>query len=197
MDQISSDQQQRLNSAGLTEDIRGVMADIERRLDRLRAAHADREREREELESQSEAVEQRAQQLEAAANELADRQREHEGAVAAAESRFAELDLREVRAREAFEQAKARHDSTRAELAQQREQLAVEDHGVLVEGVSDGPARKAGVREGDVLLMLNNEKVADVAAFRRLAGDLPSGKAVSVLVQRQGNPIFLALKTDE
>ena len=80
---------------------------------------------------------------------------------------------------------------------EQREQLAVEDHGVLVADVRDGPARKAGIREGDVLLMLNNEKIADAAAFREQVGDLPAGKAVSVLVQRQGNPIFLALKADE
>lgn len=123
MDQSTNEQQQRPNSAGLTEDIRGVMTDIERRLDRLRVAHADREREREELEARSETVEQKAHELEAAAAELADRQREHDEAVAAAEARFAELDQREVRAREAFEQAKAQHDATRSELAQQREQI--------------------------------------------------------------------------
>ena len=35
------------------------------------------------------------------------------------------------------------------------------------------------------------------AATKTLAADLPPGKAVSILVQRQGNPIFLALKTEE
>ena len=80
---------------------------------------------------------------------------------------------------------------------QERAELSVEDHGVLVESVKDGAARRAGVRDGDVLLMLNNEKITDVATFRRLAEELPAGKAVSVLVQRQGNPIFMALKTDE
>lgn len=123
MDQNTDQPQQRPTSAGLTEDIRGVMSDIERRLDRLRVAHADREREREELEARNAAVEQRALELESAAMELAERQREHEQAVAATEARFAELDRREVQAREAFEKAKAQHDAVRAELAEQREAL--------------------------------------------------------------------------
>ncbi len=110
-------------SAGLTEDIRGVMSDIERRLDRLRAAHADREREREELEARSEAVREHARQLEAAREELAEHQRAHAEAVSAAEARFAELDRREEAARISFEEAKARHDAVRAELTQQRAEL--------------------------------------------------------------------------
>ncbi|MCP5155180.1 MAG: DegQ family serine endoprotease [Ectothiorhodospiraceae bacterium] len=80
---------------------------------------------------------------------------------------------------------------------EQREEYDVRDHGVLVTDVADGPAGRAGVRTGDVILMLNNAKVEDSQSFKRLAGELPSGRAVSVLVQRQGNPIFLALKTDE
>ena len=62
--------------------------------------------------------------------------------------------------------------------------------------VSDGPAKRAGIREGDLILMLNNQKVANSDDFERLAVELPQGKAVSVLVQRQGNPIFLALKPE-
>lgn len=80
---------------------------------------------------------------------------------------------------------------------EQREKHEVKENGVLVENVSPGPASRAGVRQGDIILMLNNIKVRDSAHFQELAKDLPSGKAVSVLVQRQGNPIFLALKADE
>jgi serine protease Do len=80
---------------------------------------------------------------------------------------------------------------------EQRDQLESKDHGVLVTEVGDGPARSAGIRKGDVVLMLNGVKVESSADFKRLASDLPAGKAVSILVQRQGNPIFLALKTEE
>jgi serine protease Do len=70
------------------------------------------------------------------------------------------------------------------------------EQGVVVSRVSTGPAERAGIRTGDLILMLNNQKVANSDDFERLAAELPQGKAVSVLVQRQGNPIFLALKLD-
>ena len=80
---------------------------------------------------------------------------------------------------------------------EQREQHGLEENGVLVSEVSEGPAQRAGIRKGDIVLMLNNVKVVSSAEFKRLALELPPGKAVSILVQRQGNPIFLALKTEE
>ena len=71
------------------------------------------------------------------------------------------------------------------------------DRGVVVSSVSaGGPAGRAGIREGDLILMLNNRKVANGDDFSRLVADLPQDKAVSVLVQRQGNPVFLALKLE-
>lgn len=81
--------------------------------------------------------------------------------------------------------------------AEMREKNEIKENGVLVEDVSPGPASRAGVRKGDIILMLNNAKVKNSDHFTELSTDLPAGKAVSVLIQRQGNPIFLALKTDE
>jgi len=80
---------------------------------------------------------------------------------------------------------------------EQREEHQLEDHGVIVEEITEGPARRAGIREGDIVLMLDNVKVKSSDEFKRLAAELPPGKAVSILVQRQGNPIFLALKAEE
>ena len=80
---------------------------------------------------------------------------------------------------------------------QQREEHQVPEHGVLVEKVEAGPAREAGVRSGDVVLMINNQQVDGAAEFKQLASELPTGRAVSILVQREGNPIFLALTADE
>ena len=79
---------------------------------------------------------------------------------------------------------------------EERASLDGADHGVLVGRVMDGPAKLAGVREGDVILMLNNEKVTSSDDLKRLAADLPEGKAASVLVQRENSPIFLALKPE-
>ena len=80
---------------------------------------------------------------------------------------------------------------------EERASVDVADQGVVVSSVStDGPADRAGIREGDLILMLNNQKVANGDDFALLVAELPQGKAVSVLVQRQGNPIFLALKLE-
>ena len=79
---------------------------------------------------------------------------------------------------------------------EERASFEVADQGVVVTKVSNGPAERAGIREGDLILMLNNQKVANSGEFNRLTAELPQGKAVSVLVQRQGNPIFLALKPE-
>jgi serine protease Do len=75
--------------------------------------------------------------------------------------------------------------------------LQNQDYGVLVTRVDPGPAQRAGIRKDDVILRLNNVKVRDSEQFSELASELPADKAVSVLVQRSGNPIFLALKMGE
>ncbi len=79
----------------------------------------------------------------------------------------------------------------------QKKELDIEDHGVLVEKIGAGPAQKAGIRQGDVILLLNNIKVKDAVHFSSLIKDLPKGKSIPVLIQRRGGPIFLALKIDE
>ena len=75
-----------------------------------------------------------------------------------------------------------------------RKELDAPEHGVLVTEVAEGPAKRAGIRAGDLILMLNSRKVENAAVFTELSASLSPGKAVSVLVQRQGNPIFLAVK---
>lgn len=66
--------------------------------------------------------------------------------------------------------------------------------GVLVEQVSrGGPAAEAGVREGDVILSINNRKIDDVQALHKLVPELPTGHSLPLLVQRAGGPVFLPL----
>ena len=76
----------------------------------------------------------------------------------------------------------------------QRRELELDKEGVLVEQVERGAASEAGIRQGDVILRLNNVPVKDVSHFERLVKDLPAGRTVPVLVQRRGGPSFLALK---
>ncbi len=76
----------------------------------------------------------------------------------------------------------------------QRKELKLEGQGgVLVKKVQEGPAQRAGLRPGDVILRIDNRKVKDTAQLREILGKLPADKAVPLLVQRRGSPLFLAL----
>jgi len=79
----------------------------------------------------------------------------------------------------------------------QREKLEIKQGGVLVKRVQAGPARRAGVRRGDVILQIDNVEVKGAKHFAEISADLPAGKSVPLLVQRRGGPVFLALKVEE
>jgi serine protease Do len=68
------------------------------------------------------------------------------------------------------------------------------DFGVLVKSVGAGPAADAGIKPGDVVMMLNYEKVTSVSVFESLLADLPSDKSIPVQVSRNGSPRFVAIK---
>lgn len=87
--------------------------------------------------------------------------------------------------------------SVKALSAEQRKQADVGEHGVLVQEVKPGAAADAGMRSGDILLKLNNRYVDSVDRFRELVDDLPPGRSVPVLVQRNSGPMFLALRVPE
>ncbi|PCH60182.1 MAG: serine peptidase [Gammaproteobacteria bacterium] len=80
---------------------------------------------------------------------------------------------------------------------QQRKQAELGKYGVVASAVSRGPAARAGVREGDVILKIDQVDVDNSRQFRDLIEDLPDGKSVPILVQRNGGPLFLALKIED
>jgi S1-C subfamily serine protease len=64
--------------------------------------------------------------------------------------------------------------------------------GVLVSSVdADGPAGKAGMKAGDVILKLDSETIADGDDLRRAVSRAEGGKEVTVTVQRDGRPLDL------
>lgn len=79
----------------------------------------------------------------------------------------------------------------------QREALQGLKTGVLVQEVGKGAAKEAGIQRGDVVLRIQNNVVRDVADFDKIVKELPVGKSIALLIQRQGSPIFLALKLDK
>ena len=76
----------------------------------------------------------------------------------------------------------------------QREELDLPEDGIVVEKVMQGPAREAGIRDGDVILMMNNVDIKNVAHFEKVLEDLPMNKSIPLLIQRRNAPTFLAFK---
>jgi serine protease Do len=66
--------------------------------------------------------------------------------------------------------------------------------GVLVQQVGPGMAADAGVQPGDILVSINGRKIDNVAQLQRLVRELPAGKPVPLLVQRDDATLYLALK---
>jgi serine protease Do len=68
------------------------------------------------------------------------------------------------------------------------------DHGVVITGVQDGPAARAGLSSGDLLVSLNGKPVDSLDAYREIAADLPDEGTVPARVNRDGNARFVAIK---
>jgi len=80
---------------------------------------------------------------------------------------------------------------------EQRKGLEIVNGGVLVQQVGKGPAKDAGVEPGDVILRIQNQTIRNKRDFEQAIKNLPVGKSIAVLIQRDGNPGFLALKIDK
>jgi len=81
---------------------------------------------------------------------------------------------------------------------EQREKMDLSSEGgVYVKEVKSGPATDAGIRQGDVIMMINNTDVKDSEHFQEIVKELPEDKSVPVLVHRRGSPIFLAMRVPE
>ena len=87
-----------------------------------------------------------------------------------------------------------RIDVVVSELTEEQKREQDGKTGVYVDAVKSGPASRAGIRRGDIILKFNGEDVEGVKHFKKLVEDAPEGRPVPVLILRRGSPIFLALK---
>ena len=71
------------------------------------------------------------------------------------------------------------------------------DHAVLVTSVEeDGPAGRAGVKAGDLILKIDGQAVRDAGDLRRAVMRADSGQEVTLTVQREGRPIDVKVKLE-
>lgn len=75
----------------------------------------------------------------------------------------------------------------------QRKKLDVQSGGVLIAQVNAGPAARAGIQAGDVVLKIGSKQVTDPEQFVSLVKDLPVGKPVAFLIQRDQGRLFVAV----
>ncbi|TVS13751.1 MAG: Do family serine endopeptidase [Wenzhouxiangella sp.] len=77
--------------------------------------------------------------------------------------------------------------------SQARQRLGDPEGGVLIGEVESDNAYRAGVRQGQVILMINNQAVADMDDFQRIVEELPPGRSVALLLHRpDGTTTFVA-----
>lgn len=78
-----------------------------------------------------------------------------------------------------------------------RQRLGNPDGGVLITEVESDNAYRAGVRQGQVILMINNQPIAGMEDFNDIVESIPPGRTVALLLQRSdGNTAFLAYQPE-
>jgi serine protease Do len=70
-----------------------------------------------------------------------------------------------------------------------REKLPAESGAVIDDVRSDGPAAKAGLKAGDVIVSFDGEKVRSAQHFARLVEETPEGREVAATVIRDGGKV--------
>ena len=80
-----------------------------------------------------------------------------------------------------------------SELTQEQKE-STDGIGVVIQQVEpDSPAALSGMRQGDVLLSIDQTEVTSVKQLQQLIEEAPRGKPVPVLIQRNDQPLFSAL----
>ncbi len=72
-------------------------------------------------------------------------------------------------------------------------QVQASTNGVVVSALEDGPAARAGVQEGDIILQLNGKKVSNIEDFKKVISQLPKKRVIPILVQRGNGSLFMAI----
>jgi serine protease Do len=67
--------------------------------------------------------------------------------------------------------------------------------GVVVQQVHPGsPAQRAGIKRGDVIFRINGEDIKGMSGFSKLGKDFKYGDVLRVMLDRQGDQVFVLVK---
>lgn len=80
-----------------------------------------------------------------------------------------------------------------AELSEETRQVTGIS-GVRIAEISEGPGRDAGLAEGDVIVALNRQQVADAEQFAEIADQLPESGFIPIRILREGQGTTMALE---
>jgi len=79
---------------------------------------------------------------------------------------------------------------------QRRAMELADDEGVVISRVAGRAAQRAGLRPGDMVLMVGKTRIGDVAAFEKAAAAAKAGEPVMLLVRRGETTQFVTLTPD-
>ncbi len=69
--------------------------------------------------------------------------------------------------------------------------------GVIVKNLEEGIAQKAGLMSGDIITQINGLDVVNLKTFEDALKETDKTPVLRVLIMRQGNPYFVAIRKDE
>ena len=78
-----------------------------------------------------------------------------------------------------------------------RKRSKIEEGGAWIRKVEKGPGREAGLRRGDIIRMYAGQNVQSAQDLATKVEDNKDKKSVAILVQRKGEPMFLALRLND
>ncbi|MCL4112382.1 UNVERIFIED_CONTAM: hypothetical protein GTU68_007220 [Idotea baltica] len=77
-----------------------------------------------------------------------------------------------------------------------KKELDVEK-GVVVKDVTGEPAKSAGIKSGDLIMMFKGQHLTDLSDLNKLSEKIEEGKTYAFLILRDGSARFLALKAEK
>lgn len=78
--------------------------------------------------------------------------------------------------------------------ADQRKELGIAG-GLLVEG-AQGPAARAGIRRGDILMALNNQDIKSIEQLTQMISQFEKARSVALLIRRGEGALYVPLRID-